>query len=1116
MTTTTSRTLHRIRRRLTGLAATTVVAAIVFGLPVLLMVIGADLIPDQGLSPTGLTDALLAPDDGSLVLAVLTVVAWVAWAVMALSVTVEAIALIRRVDAPALPGLGRPQAAARGLLAAAALLFIAAPLVAPPAATPATAVVSHHTTNSTTQAPGLDADTAPAARPHTGDARSGEDRTGTAAAAAGVVVHTVRPGESLWGIAEQHLGDGARYGEIVELNRNLIGNRPSFLQVGWELHLPTPPAASTEQQPPASYTVAAGDTLSEIAHEQLGDADRYPEIFEASTGITQPGEARLADPDVIDVGWTLTIPTDHDNPAQQPPPPRRAGDPPPSSVDDPTPTGQEDPSDAGPTESESEPTTATPRATTPAGQPAPEEQGESAAEDTTTTPTTVDRGDEVGEGVDDSVLSAPWVLAGLSGAGVLLSGALLLALRGRRRAGFRNRPPARALAAPAPDLAPVEMTLNATGTTAAVTVEFTDEVLCRLAATVAGLGRVMPPVAAVELGTDRLTLHLSAPAQVPRPWVGSPDHTHWHIPVSLALDEVGPDTGTAEAPYPLLVTIGTTSTGETWLLNCEELATLTITGDSVRCRDFARHLAAQVAVNPWSRRVRLDCIGVADEVVAMDERIVHHPTGPDAQAATGEVLAAAVAMVERATRNDTDVSTGRTGGIDDDVWPARMLLVDAAAGVPADLPQLRQLVGDHVGRAATSIIVIADTPTTTPVADLLVTPAGRVVLEHAGLDLEAVGLTSEEARGCALVYAQAENPEYVPVPVDESATDGWEAYADYTGGLRAEHTLPRHTPNPDPAGGGGVSLLEGDDEDYLHASAAVAEDLDAVAPKVPAGVRADVENADPTLDRDVADWFATDCPHPRLTLLGAVHARTHGKALAKRRPYFTELLAFLALRRRTGVTVAEVSRTFGIKEDKARDYAQIVRDWLGVNPATGTKYLPNADQAPATTTTGVNVYQIHEDLLVDYDLLRRLHLRAKARGGTDGQHDLQTALKLITGLPFDGLREGGWNWLFDGERHDEYATYAIADIAFTMATCALAAGDLVTARSAAHTAATAAPHEEFTRLCLVKITEAEGHPHAATQMLREEVCNRTDDHDAPPELSARTKTIITTHDWLAS
>ena len=57
-----------------------------------------------------------------------------------------------------------------------------------------------------------------------------------------------------------------------------------------------------------TYTVKSGDTLSEIAQEQLGDADRWPEIYQASTGITQPGGAQLTDPDVIDVGWKLNIP----------------------------------------------------------------------------------------------------------------------------------------------------------------------------------------------------------------------------------------------------------------------------------------------------------------------------------------------------------------------------------------------------------------------------------------------------------------------------------------------------------------------------------------------------------------------------------------------------------------------------------------------------------------------------------------------------------------------------------------------------------------------------------------------------------------------------------------
>ena len=49
------------------------------------------------------------------------------------------------------------------------------------------------------------------------------------------------------------------------------------------------------------YTVASGDTLSKIAKQFLGDAKRYPEIFNAN-------KATLSDPDKIKVGQTLTIP----------------------------------------------------------------------------------------------------------------------------------------------------------------------------------------------------------------------------------------------------------------------------------------------------------------------------------------------------------------------------------------------------------------------------------------------------------------------------------------------------------------------------------------------------------------------------------------------------------------------------------------------------------------------------------------------------------------------------------------------------------------------------------------------------------------------------------------
>jgi nucleoid-associated protein YgaU len=54
--------------------------------------------------------------------------------------------------------------------------------------------------------------------------------------------------------------------------------------------------------------VEPGDTLWGIAEEELGDGTKYPEVFEASRDTEQPGGARLTDPDLIYPGWTVTVP----------------------------------------------------------------------------------------------------------------------------------------------------------------------------------------------------------------------------------------------------------------------------------------------------------------------------------------------------------------------------------------------------------------------------------------------------------------------------------------------------------------------------------------------------------------------------------------------------------------------------------------------------------------------------------------------------------------------------------------------------------------------------------------------------------------------------------------
>ncbi|MBU1803397.1 MAG: LysM peptidoglycan-binding domain-containing protein, partial [Actinobacteria bacterium] len=306
MTTPTHPTLGQ---RLTGLAALVAVLGIVLGLPALFLAISASPIPDHVPTLDGIKNALMAPDDGTLVLGLFKVIGWVAWAFMALSLVVEAIARLRKVQAPQLPGLGRPQAAARGLIGLAALLFIAAPIAAQPAtittAAAAPVTVGHVNAGA--------ADQAPAQQDVNVETKQERQRK--------TVDHAVKPGESLWSIAEDHFGDGSRYKEIAELNRDLLGTQPSFLEPGWVLKLPAPQG---KDAPAHQYGVQSGDTLSEIAQEQLGDADRWPEIYQASTGITQPGGVQLTDPDVIDVGWKLTIPGtepghNHDNTDHQQP-----------------------------------------------------------------------------------------------------------------------------------------------------------------------------------------------------------------------------------------------------------------------------------------------------------------------------------------------------------------------------------------------------------------------------------------------------------------------------------------------------------------------------------------------------------------------------------------------------------------------------------------------------------------------------------------------------------------------------------------------------------------------------------------------------------------------------
>ena len=97
-----------LKARLLGLAATLGIIAVIVGVPVLLVAIQA--VPS---AESFSWNALLAPDDGTLALAVITVVAWLAWLVVAAAITVEAFARLRRHQCPPCPWVRRAPARRR-------------------------------------------------------------------------------------------------------------------------------------------------------------------------------------------------------------------------------------------------------------------------------------------------------------------------------------------------------------------------------------------------------------------------------------------------------------------------------------------------------------------------------------------------------------------------------------------------------------------------------------------------------------------------------------------------------------------------------------------------------------------------------------------------------------------------------------------------------------------------------------------------------------------------------------------------------------------------------------------------------------------------------------------
>jgi LysM repeat protein len=983
-------------RTVKGLAALLGLAAIVAGMPVLLIAVHNLGAPRIGWSWQGLLQALMSPDDGTLMLTLFKAAGWVSWAILTTAVVLELAARVRHLPVPQVRGLGVAQGMARSLVAAAAILFVAG-------------------SNLTTHATPVEA------APHT------------------VVAPAQLPAPA-----------------------------------------PAPLKAPVQRHADHTVTVHKGDTLSEIALQETGRASNYPALFKASKSTTQPGGRHLIDPDLILPGWKITIPaasvktpgehqrkspvTDADTTPRVPA--EQAG------------TTPQAPATAGPS---AQPTTAS---STSADEVLESEPAQSAA--------------------DGSV--PVWLLSGLAGAGSLLAGSLWLVVRRRRAAQFRSRRPGRMIAAPPPELALVEKTLVHEGSPTGELVLFIDEMLRRMAAGFTTAGQGLPELVGVDAAPTRLTVRFAKTVELPDVWepVDVEDRLVWRVDRDADLEQVGPLESDSPPPWPQLVTLGWDSLG--WrLVNLESLGVVSITGDPVYASDLARYLVSELAVSPWSRDVEVDCLAICEELPGLAPARVHFHT--DA-AVIADRIASAVAIADRMAESGVaNLETARATFAGEELWDSRVLVTST---VDAEhLEVLTRLVADQQGRTATSVLLVDEAMQPAGI-EMRLTESGRIEVPSLGLDLVVNGLTAAEARGCVDLVAAGQNFTDTSFPAMDPDADEWATFCNEAGSLREELTVPRGSEADD-----ATTLMPEPDEVYLAGTANTVEDLATLAPLVPAEVRARVEAVDPSLDADLAQWWASSCDRPRLQVLGPLKVRvgpTGEPTKAAARPaFYTEVVAYLSTRP-GGATTQEVADALGISVARVRRDMTTVRGWLGENPATGTPFLPEAMKSQRAIERGCGLYLI-ESLLSDADLFRRLRLRGEARGGAEGLEDLRLALRLVNGAPYDDMRTKGRVWLA-ASRLDQHLLCAIVDVAHMVSTIALDTGDMQQARAAAELAALAAPQEATPQLDLAAIAAGEGQPGKAAAIARGVVTWRDGSGEGPLDLSERAEAILRTHRWL--
>ncbi|MEV6952657.1 BTAD domain-containing putative transcriptional regulator [Streptomyces sp. NPDC051183] len=774
-------------------------AGLVLGVPVALASQVGWPLPDEVPS----LDMLRQQITVNTFISVLTVVVWLAWAQFTACVLVEVKAAVTGFGMPTrVPAAGASQALARQLVAALLLVTAGAASFTPGLSQLGQSLEDQHrpgVTASAQQTPGQQAQQT--AQDRAAEQAESDRQAAEQAREAGTKFYRIQPPEgrhhdSLWEISERHLGDGRRYSEIYELNKDRVQpdgeqlSKASLIRPGWIMEMPADAYGGDLVEMPD-----AAPKVSEEVREQIVEYSKSGDhaLATGATADAAKGGAAAA------TGATDTDTTQFVMPRDWATQDKSA-----------TATGA---------------------------------QAQTADADDSSSSLSATITEAVTESLPEALLASPLLAAGL------------LAALGRRRrtalwqsaigavSGRGLTPPP----VPTGEAANVQDALFVGADPDAV--RRLDRSLRSLSEALTAASRPLPTVYAAWLAGGEIHLQLGdGEAAPPAPWQQGQDHTVWSLDAASA--EAAPAGDTA-APYPGLVSIGTLD-GNRLLLNLEAVpGVVALTGAATDRSAVMSSIAAELATNGWSDRLTITLVGFGEELTALAPTRLRHLPGIDDLLPVMEAETRQRAGALGAAGHDS-VLTGRTGHAQDNRWAPHFVLL-AAEPTEEQAAGLSALGADA---ARLGIGYLLGTPTQSlpgAVWELEATSDGRLLAPVLGLELQAQTLPRAQHEAVVQLFRDADgetghepDPGAPPFLVDVTEQGRPAVYARIIGPVEL---IGLGTPDPDRA----ALMTEALAMCLLHREGVNPRVL--AAALWPRGVTDDVRDA---LIERMREWLGTD------------------------------------------------------------------------------------------------------------------------------------------------------------------------------------------------------------------------------------------------------------------